>query len=186
MQNNKIIIGIVGTQSSGKDTIADYLVKKYDFSNISTGDMVRDYIRENNLGAPERDLMQKVANQMRIDNGPDVLARRAIEKPLERIIVSGIRAIAEAKAVKDAGGLLISCDAPIEMRYERIAGRNRVGDEVSFEKFKSQEEFEKKNADPNAQNIDGVMEMADFKIENIGTIEELNNKVENLVKELIT
>ena len=36
--------------------------------------------------------------------------------------------------------------------------------------------------DPNKQNLKKCIELADFKIENNGTIEELNSKLEEILK----
>lgn len=180
----KIILGFVGPQSGGKDTVADYLCKKYGFVNISTGDMIRDCIRENNMGKPDRDKMQKVANEQRAKYGTDVFVRRALKNKSDRIAVTGIRAVGEAQGILNAGGDIISVDSPIEIRYERISSRGRVGDDVSFEKFKAQEDAEKNENDPTAQNIPGVMKMAKYHIDNIGTIMDLYKKADELAIKL--
>ncbi len=180
----KIILGFVGPQSGGKDTVADYLCEKYGFVNISTGNMVRDYIRDNNMGEPDRDKMQKVANEQRAKHGNDVFVKKALENKSDRIAVTGIRAVGEAQGILDAGGDIVAVDSPIEIRYERVKARQRIGDDVSFEKFKAQEEAEKNEDDDGAQNTPGVMSMARYHIENVGTLNKLHRKTEDLAEEI--
>lgn len=180
----KVILGIVGPLSGGKDTVADYLCEKHGFVNISTGDMIRDYIRENGMGEPDRDKMQKVANNQRSKYGNDVFVKKALKNKSDLIAVTGIRAVGEAQGIINANGVIISVDAPIETRYKRVTSRNRSGDNVSFKKFKSQEDFEKNEDDDGAQNIPGVMKMAKYQITNDGTLDELYNKIETIVNEI--
>ncbi len=44
MRNNQMVIGICGLISSGKDTIADYLIKEHNFQKISFADKLKDSI----------------------------------------------------------------------------------------------------------------------------------------------
>ena len=44
MRNNQMVIGICGLISSGKDTIADYLIKEHNFRKISFADKLKDSV----------------------------------------------------------------------------------------------------------------------------------------------
>lgn len=183
MSKNKMIIGIVGHPSCGKDTVAEYVVKKYDFAFVSTSDMIRDYIRKHNLGEPTRERMHDVANEWRAREGGDILIRKALEinRGRDRIILAGIRTLAEAEAVRKTGGKIIAITAPIETRYTRAKARGRIGDGVTFAQFKDTEEKEAAGSDPNVQNVNAVVATADFVLNNSGTIYELCKQVDGVI-----
>ena len=183
---NQKIIGVVGHPSSGKDTAAEYLVKKYGFSFISTSDMIRDYIRENDLGEPTRERMHDVVNEWRAREGGDILIRKALEKQAgrNRIVFGGLRAIAEAEAVKNNGGVMIAVTAPIETRFARAKARGRIGDDVTFEQFKSTEDAEAKNDDPYAQNVSVIIASANYTVNNNGTHEALHKQIDQIMLSL--
>ena len=166
-----ILLGITGHPSAGKDTVADYLVKKHGFTYISTSDLVRDEIKRLNLGEPTRDLMYQVAINLRGTEGSDVLIRKAIEKTFEtaRLALGGIRAVAEAAAIKTRGGKIVVVATPLEVRFARA----RVGDPKTLAEFKAQEDREAQNSDPVASSINDIVAEADFTLLNDGSIEKL-------------
>lgn len=177
-----MIIGLVGQPSSGKDTVVEFLIKKHGFKHVSSGDIIRKFIAENNLGEPTRELMQKTGNELRTKHGGEVLVQMALKENVERLAISGLRAIPEIEAVKNAGGEIWAVEAPIESRYQWALARGRVGEDVSFEEFKRIELAEAKNTDKNAQNVEEVVKMADKRIVNDGTVEELESKVDLSIK----
>ena len=171
ISNGMILLGITGHPSAGKDTVADYLVKKHGFTYISTSDLVRDEIKRLNLGEPTRDLMYQVAINLRGTEGSDVLIRKAIEKTFEtaRLALGGIRAVAEAAAIKTRGGKIVVVATPLEVRFARA----RVGDPKTLAEFKAQEDREAQNSDPVASSINDIVAEADFTLLNDGSIEKL-------------
>ena len=92
--------------------------------------------------------------------------------------------MAEAESIKKHKGILIAVTAPRALRYERARERGRVGDDVSFEQFSAIEEKEASGKDPSAHNVDGVISMADYVIENTGTLLELHAKTDALMQKL--
>jgi dephospho-CoA kinase len=187
MGNEKrIIIGIVGHPSCGKDTVAEYLVKKHGFTFVSTSDLIRDYIRERELGEPTRELMHDVVNEWRRREGGDVLINIGMKKTqtAQRIAMGGIRAIGEAGAIKKAGGIIIAVTAPIKIRFARAKSRSRIGDNVTFEQFKATEDAEASNNDPETQNVNAVIAAADHTINNSGTIDHLQNQIDEVIQKI--
>ncbi|MEI6479897.1 MAG: AAA family ATPase [bacterium] len=184
---NKIILGIVGYAASGKDMAALHLWQEHGFINVSTGNMVRKYVAENNLGEPTRELLQKVANELREKNGAGYFAAKAIQENenFEKLIVSGIRTVGEAMEIKKFQGIIIAVDASQEIRFERAQGRGSARDNKDFESFKAIEALEAQNEDPNAQNIKAVIDMSDYKILNEGTVEDLNEQMDELINEIL-
>ena len=172
------IIGLAGTHASGKDTIADYLVKNYGYFHVSTGDIVREVAMQR-YGSIERPVLYKTANEIREADGHGATGHMALEKfeqvkdQYKGLVVSGFRAIAEAQAVKDKGGVIVFIDAPEQLRFERLRDRARVEEGVlSFEEFKKREEAENGGVDP-AFDISAIKSISDYVI-----INKYNNKSE--------
>jgi dephospho-CoA kinase len=178
----KALIGLVGHPSSGKDTVAAYLVERHNFVHVSTGDLIRAYVTEHNMGGLDRDTLRVVSTTLREEHGADFFTQMALKNDSPYLVISGPRAIREAGAVQDAGGLLLACTAPIEVRYARVGERGRIGDGVSFEKFREQEEAEASSTNPESQNVSAVLKMADHIINNTGSLEDLQNSVEEFLK----
>ena len=71
---------------------------------------------------------------------------------------------------------MISIDADSRLRYERLCSRGRTGDTDSWEKFVEQEKKEENNDDPNKQQLSRTMKMADYNIDNSGTLRSWKHK----------
>lgn len=174
-----MIIGLSGTFASGKDTLAQHLVQKYNFLHVSTGDMVRA-VAESEYGNTERPTLVKTANELREKRGPGVLAELALERYEEHksdytgIIISGVRSLGEVNIIQAKAGIILFVDAPTEIRYERIKNRHRANEELlSLEEFVKSEELEnhKVHDNPAVQDISGVRELADIIVTNNNDIE---------------
>lgn len=174
-------LAFVGQPVGGKDTAAEYVSKKYGLTHISSGDLVRNYITENNLGGLERQNVHKYAIFLRDKFGGDYLVRVALEKNPDDVTVSGLRAIDEVETFKKLGGIVIAVTAPIEKRFEWAKKRGRIDDKVTFESFKEIEEDENESKNRNGQNVNKVIEMADIRIINDGTLEDLLGKCDEVV-----
>lgn len=175
--NRPRIIGLSGTFASGKDTLAHYLVRQYHYLHVSTGDMVRqEALKER--GSIERPILHEVADGLRRTHGAGVLADLAIKtfeaKQAERddykgLVVSGLRSLGEAKAIKAAGGILVFTDAPVETRHQRMVSRKRDDETtLSLEEFKAQEatELEAAGEGDEAFNILGIRKLSDIILHN--------------------
>lgn len=160
------IIGISGTFASGKDTIADYLVKDFGYTHVSTGDLVRE-VAMKEYRSIERPVLNKVATDHRKKDGPGVFVEIGLDRP-RPIVFTGIRSLGEAKTIKQHGGTMIYVDAPLEIRYERMVSRVRDGEaQISLKEFKEREEKEMYSGPTDADfNIRGIGEMADICIDN--------------------
>lgn len=184
-----LVLGITGHPSSGKDTVANHAAT-LGFSHISTSDLIREEMAP--LGIPtDRAHVSAFARDSRKERGPGYLAEISVMRVLkigesgrsENCIVSGLRNTAEIDVLKKAFGknfTLIAVEAPLKTRYGWAQARKRIGDEISFEQFKTQEDAERKG-NVNAQHVDDVIAAADILILNDGTKEELLKKVEEIV-----
>lgn len=177
------IIGLVGFGSVGKDTVSRHLEKKHGYTHVSSGDLLRLYMRKNNLGLETRSALQDVGNKLRAEHGADYLSVLALQNPARPIVVSGLRAVPEVSRIKKEGGIVIALSAPIETRYTWASGRGGIADKVSFEEFKIIEEREANNNSEGQQNIKAVIKMADFHIENNGSRGELLQSIDHIIEE---
>ena len=166
------LIGISGTFSSGKDTIAHRLVADFGYTHVSTSDLVREEALRQ-YDSIERPVMHKVADEYRKENGAGAFVKLALAKP-RPLVVTGLRSLGEAQVVKQNGGLLLFVDAPLEVRYNRMVSRLRDGEaQISLEEFRQREEKEMYSGPTDADfNIVGISKMADITFHNSGSYEQ--------------
>ena len=174
-------LAFVGPPAVGKDAVSNYIEHKYKLTHISSGDIVREYVKENKLGEIDRENLHKVANNLRRENGGDVLVKIALKKTNDNLILSGLRAIDEVLTFKKLGGVVVTITAPLDKRYGLAKLRGRIGDDVSLDDFIKIEEQEMSSADRNSQNVKAVVEMADIVIVNDGTLEDLYKKCDEVM-----
>ena len=157
-----MIIGITGTLGAGKGTIVEFLKQK-GFKHFS----VREFLIEkiNQRGLPvNRDSMVAIANQLREKNSPSYIVEQLLEqaKNSEHAIIESIRTPAEAELIKKKNGFLLAVDAISQLRYTRIITRQSETDNISFDEFIGQEKREMYSIDPNHQNLNKCIQMANF------------------------
>ncbi len=176
-----LILGVTGHPSSGKDTVASYLQQK-GFAHISTGDILREEMTR--LGLPlDREQMNRFSTEQRRKRGNSYPADIASERIVGDSVISGLRNTAEVSYLKGFLGpsfKLLIIDAPLKARYERARQRNRVGDDISFEMFKKQEELERKD-DTASHEMDNVIALSDYIITNDSSLGDVYAKIDDLL-----
>ncbi len=182
-----IILGITGLSGSGKDTMAEYLKSK-GFDSTSLSDRIREECATRGLPI-DRDTLIRVGNELREKFGLSVLAERSLEmirnSTNDKFVLTSIRHPKEAEFLKSQGGFfLVAVTAPIEIRYERIKDRCRVGDEeITLEKFKEQEARELAGSAAQ-QQLTKVIELADFRVDNSRSLEETKRQIEEILEKI--
>lgn len=188
------IIGLAGTFSSGKDSLAKVLSSQFGFVHISTSDIVRELSQEK-YGSVDRPYLQEISNVYREKFGNDYFASEAYKRYLslseaERgsgVVISGMRSVGEAKKIQELGGVLVFVDAPIKLRYQRAKMRARDSEVASFEDFEASEarEWELNYGSETKHNLKGIKEISDIELDNSADLEqfisEAGDKL-NLVK----
>ncbi len=185
LKNNMNIIGVTGHPASGKDTVADYLVSK-GFNKVSGGDILREEMIK--LGIPtDRSHLHEFVAGMRQKYGNGYLSDETIKRIKGDTVISGIRNLEEVKIFREklvSNFKLIAVEAPQEVRYRWARERGRIGDDISLEKFKKEEDQEKAN-DSGSHEVDLVIGQADFKIVNETTKEDLFANVDKILLQIV-
>ena len=184
---NKIIF-IVGMTGSGKSIASDELVKN-GFGFVRFGQIVLDKIKEDGLEVSEKN-EKKIREGLRKEHGMAAFATSNIPKfdeLLEKgnVVGDGLYSWSEYKVLKEKYGdsmTVIAIYAPPETRYERLVNRSVENDEK--QRFRSTTKEESKARDyAEIENVEkgGPIAMADYTIINTGTIEELKQKVKEIL-----
>lgn len=179
-----MILGVTGTYASGKDTVAEIIINS-NFTHISFSDILREELKKEEKEITRDDLING-GNKLREKYGPNILAKKALEKAKEGdYVFTSIRTPAEVELLKrEKDFILIKVTAPSDIRLKRIINRNREKDPKTLEELKEKETRE--NTDnPNSQQLNKVAEMATNTIVNDSTLEELNKKVKELLTDLL-
>ena len=174
-----VFIGLTGTNCAGKGEIAFYL-KSRGYASLSLSDILREELAARGLEAG-RDNLIRTGNELRAAYGPDVLARRIMDKVRGPSVIDSIRSPREVEFFKQQTGfVLVAVDAPIEVRFARARARGRDESASTLDEFRRKEEIEMTGSET-SQQLALSMAMADWTIVNDGTIEELRRKVEELL-----
>lgn len=180
---DKMIIGITGTLGAGKGTIVEHL-KTLGFKHFSVSEFLKDRLIDKNLEI-NRDNMVLIANELRKENYPSYIVEKLYSLAKEEkgnCIIESIRNIGEIEGLKDKGNFyLVSVDADINLRYQRISKRGSEKDKISFEKFAQDEKREMESEELHKINLKECILRSDFKLTNNWSIEELEKKVDRIL-----
>jgi dephospho-CoA kinase len=179
---NKIIFGFVGQIASGKGTAVAYLKEKHGASTVRFSTMLRDVLDRLCL-EQSRENMQKMSRIVRENFGEDTLAKVIAEdakkNPAELMAIDGVRRPDDIKYLAQIPGfVLVNIFADMEKRFQRIIARGENTDDTkkTFEQFKADHEQEAE------LKIEEIASTAQEKIDNNGTVEELHQQLDALVK----
>ncbi|MBU0457587.1 MAG: deaminase [Nanoarchaeota archaeon] len=176
-----MIIGVTGKYAAGKDLAAEIL-EKMNFFHVSFSDLIREELKNNKKKITRDNLIAK-GNELREKGGADVLARIALSKVKdgENHIFTSIRNPSEVELLQERSDfLLINISSPENVRLSRILQRNREKDPKTLKELRDKESLENSN-DPNAQQLEKVIQMARVNVVNDSTREKLENKMQKLV-----
>ena len=168
------IIGIGGSNGSGKDTVSRMLADDYGWYFISVSeDLLIPALRQ--LGLPvEREQMAALGTSWRKELGMGANIDKALAlyksqaKDYPGLVISSLRHPGEADRVHELGGQVVWVDADPKLRYERIFNRKQGDkDQKTFEQFLAEERAEMAHAGDEATlNMSAVKDRADIFITN--------------------
>lgn len=183
-RSNSIVVGIVSTVGAGRTEVIRYLIDEQGFKHASLSEIVREEARNSGIDQVRAQL-QHVGNRLRKTYGSDVLARRSMERLAhvirrgQHIVLDGIKHPDEVRTLRSYGQFyLLAIDAPEDVRYDRIQKRRRANDPRTSEAF---QELDRRDRGLDGleygQKVDVCIKMADFTINNTGTIEDLMREI---------
>lgn len=181
---SKIILGLVGPISSGKEAAKKYLAKNYKAKDCKFSSILRDIL--NRAAIPvSRENLQKVSTILRANFGEDLLAKAiandASKLDADVVVIDGVRRPTDIEhLVKLPNFFLIEIDAGQHLRYERMVKRNENegDDKKTYEQFLKDHEAEADSLIP------VVMESAQYSIDNSGSFEDLYKQIDEIIKKL--
>jgi cytidylate kinase len=181
MQPNLKLIGVAGTNGSGKDTVGHILAEHYGFLFITVTELLREECRKRGLSV-ERENLRMVSAEWRRQHGTGVLVDKAVEAfrslpDVDRypgLVVASLRNPGENDRVHELNGIVLWADADPKVRYERIqknaVHRDRAEEDTkTFEEFMAEEDTEMhapEGADAAVLNMAAVKEKCDLFVEN--------------------
>jgi dephospho-CoA kinase len=186
------IIGISGTNGSGKDTVSLMLKERYGYFVASATEMLAAELEKRGLPT-EREHKRAVGDEWRRQYGHAAIVEKAIEQAkaagYDKLVVGSLRNPGEADRVHELGGTIVWVDADPKLRYQRITSNNRgrVEDNKTFEQFLAEEEIEMNHSGDSATpNMLAVKERADITLENDDSdIKTFKDQVEKVLAEYV-
>lgn len=177
-----IVLGLAGEMASGKGTMAEYVKKTYHAESFRFSTIFRDVLDRLYI-AQTRENLQKLSTTLRSSFGDDLLASVITEDVKKSIadivIIDGVRREEDIIFLKKIPSFqLVYIDADMRTRYNRIILRNENIDDhnKTFEKFVEQNKNEAES------HILSLKSCADIIIDNSGTVEQLYEKIDKIIK----
>jgi dephospho-CoA kinase len=182
------IIGISGTNGSGKDSLGQMLAERHGWLFVSVTDILRDELRKR--GEPiERENLRNLSTEWHHQYGASIMTDKAVEVfndqnqagQYKGLVIASLRRPGEANRIHELGGKMVWVDAEPKIRYDRIHSRGRSAeDNKTFEEFLKDEEYEMKGiGGTHTLNMNEVKKQSDIFIENSSNdVEEFKNQAE--------
>lgn len=179
MKKEVKIIGLTGTNGAGKGEAAAFFKKK-GYVYFSLSDLLREELQKKGKQVT-RDNLIEIGNNLRKKFSPDILAKRVMKKIKSIAVIDSIRNPREIEYLKKQKNfILLSLDAPVELRYERVKKRGRDESATTLQEFIEKEANEMTKQEKR-QQLQNCMKLADYSVINDGTLENLHKKLEKLV-----
>jgi len=177
------VIGTVGLPGSGKGEAAT-VAREAGIPVVTMGDVVRQETADRGLD-PSKD-HGTVAQALRAEHGRTAIAERSLPmledrlESSEGVLVDGIRSDAEVDVFEARFGdvfVLVSIEAPFEVRRDRLELRGRDADETNGgEALRERDERER------GFGMDEAMARADVVIDNTDSLETFRSRIETVLE----
>lgn len=181
-----MIIGLTGRIASGKASVAEFFKKK-GFEYYTVSQIVREVASKMDIPVM-RESLQDVGDLIRKYEGTEGWIKRIIKRIdlTKNSVIDSIRNPGEIEELRKFKKFyLISIDAPVDIRFERVLKKNKLSDPKSWKAFlKADERDFGENELGTGQQVGKCMEMADFYIMNDSTLNDLNLKIEEIYNKI--
>lgn len=186
------IIGLGGTNGSGKDTVGHILAEQYGWLFVSVSDLLRDECRARGLEV-KRENLRTISAEWRRGHGLDVLVDKALEyyraqkSSYHGLAIASIRNPGEVTRIHDLGGMMVWVDADPKIRYERTqsGNRDRAGeDNKTYEEFLAEEAAEMQSSGNDSAALDGSAVKAQADVTIINEFDNLDALAQAIVQQL--
>lgn len=185
--DNVKILAVVGMSGSGKSVVVDYLTKK-GFPKVYFGGMIYKEMEKRGIERTEDGESEKrFREEIRETEGKDWVVRQVIAETKDlisagqkRIILDGVYSWTEYRTLKhEFPGCLTFLSVVVDknLRYKRVA--ERPGRSFDANAIKERDRSEIENLEKG-----GPIAAADYYVLNNGTIAELCDGVDNVLKEI--
>lgn len=182
----KRVIGIVGPIASGKGVVIR-LLKDKGYHVLSLSDLVRARAKEWGFSIT-RENLQNVGDSLRQKFGNAILAEIVApeipKNPKQKFVIDAIRNPAEVTFLKkECNAYIIGITASPKKRYELMKARGREYDPSSWEEFVKLEARDRGvGQEAHGQQVEKCLALADGIVENNGSLEDLEEKVQNFLQ----
>ena len=177
------ILAVVGMSGSGKSVAVDYLVER-GVPRVYFGGMIIKGVKERGWEVNEEN-ERKFREEIRETEGKDWVVRQVIREIHEliwagqkRIVLDGLYSWTEYKALKKEfpeSVTVVAIVAPKKLRYKRVG--KRAERPLSLEEIRARDKAEIENLEKG-----GPIAMADYFVGNGGTIEEMKEELEGVLR----
>lgn len=186
------LIGISGTNGSGKDTIGHILAEKHSWLFVSVTEMLRDECRRRELEV-SRENLRTISAEWRREGGLGVLIDKAVKVYKEKnqaysgLAISSLRNPGESQRVKELGGKNVWVDADPRIRFDRIKSAERgrgAEDDKTYDEFLAEQaaEMHPVDGDEATLNMSGVKALADVEIVNDSSLAALESQIGSVLQ----
>ncbi|MGB3921543.1 AAA family ATPase [Methanothrix sp.] len=191
------IIGFVGLPGSGKGE-ASRIARERGLVVVVMGDVIRQEAARQGLEPTDQNL-GRIGNALREREGPEAVAKRTLEMAQrtgrDLVVVDGLRSQAEADFFRSRAEefYLIEVQAAADVRLRWLENRGRPDDPKGCEEDRGGASAEDRAVDSAASALkerEGrekgwglcqAMERADYRIDNSGSLEDLRQRVVQLL-----
>ena len=177
------LIVVTGMPGAGKSEVADTF-RSANVPVIVMGDVIREEVRRRGL-QPDPVNTKKVMLELRKENGPGAVAMQCIhdlkQTTAELVVVEGCRSVAEIQVFDDYVETVITVcvHASPATRFARLRARGRDDDPRDWSVFRERDIREI------SVGLGGVIALSDIMLVNEGTVDELHELSQNVVKRFL-
>jgi dephospho-CoA kinase len=180
-----MIIGLVGEKLSGKDTVAEYLVKQYGAAHVRTSHILDELLKVLGLPITRRNEIE-AGRGMEMVFGDKVIGEALVKRintsNAPMVVNNGLRQEYQFKDAQAMGAKIIYVTAPAELRYQRSVKRSseQKDDGHNIDQFLEQDK------EWIESQIPRLGASADFRVENTGSLQDLYKKIDEIINPLLT